>query len=223
MRQPNDNVFDMEKEHMKKVILSLSRRHGKSPSQLAQEAGIAPSTITGFLNDRDGRAKHGLSAQTQNKLEKTFPEFSEAFDRPAFENELVELSIIGQWSAQYSVYTLEPGLPSSVACENFSNVKNKRAIVETNNAFQQKSKSHYRMNSYRLDNKYYIFTNKFLDNLEITHGRLVYAKSEYGSFYMGIATKEKDKFILRKYNGDVIEDCGYIVGATLIEWCYFAP
>ena len=72
----DDNVIDMEKEHMKKVILDLSRKHGISPSQLAQEAGIAPSTITGFLNDREGRAKHGLSAQTQSKLEKTYPEES---------------------------------------------------------------------------------------------------------------------------------------------------
>tara|TARA_R100001015_G_C4621262_1_gene178428 strand:- start:1282 stop:1953 length:672 start_codon:yes stop_codon:yes gene_type:complete len=219
----DDNVIDMEKEHMKKVILDLSRKHGISPSQLAQEAGIAPSTITGFLNDREGRAKHGLSAQTQNKLEKTYPEFNEAFDIPK-QNDLVSLPVIGNWASDYTVRSIHPGMPSQIATNNYKGYENRSAVCEvSSNNTLNKINPNLRFSNFRKDNKFYIFKNQFMKDLSHANGRLVYAKSSDDRRWMGICSFYKGKFCLFGYDSKIIHDCDEIVGATLIDWCLFAP
>ena len=55
MNEINGNVFDMEKEQLKAALKALAKQLNLSASDLAKEAGISPSTITGFLNDVPGR------------------------------------------------------------------------------------------------------------------------------------------------------------------------
>ena len=219
----DDNVIDMEKEHMKKVILDLSRKHGISPSQLAQEAGIAPSTITGFLNDREGRAKHGLSAQTQSKLEKTYPEFNEAFDIPK-QTDLVSLPVIGNWASDYTVRSIHPGMPSQIATTYYKGYENQSAVCEVSSSnTSNKVNPSLRYSNFRKDNKFYIFKNIFMKDLTEANGRLVYAKSSDDKRWMGVCSFYKGKFCLFGYDSKIIHDCDEIVGATLIDWCLFAP
>ena len=66
MNEINGNVYDMEKEQLKGALKALAKQLNLSASDLAKEAGISPSTITGFLNDVPGRGHYGLSAKTQN-------------------------------------------------------------------------------------------------------------------------------------------------------------
>ena len=219
----DDNVIDMEKEHMKKVILDLSRKHGISPSQLAQEAGIAPSTITGFLNDREGRAKHGLSAQTQSKLEKTYPEFNEAFDVPK-QNDLVSIPVIGTWSSKYSVRSINPGMSTQVATTYYKGYENQSAVCEVSSSnTSKKVNPNLRFRNFRKDNKFYVFKNVFMKDLTEANGRLVYAKSSDDRRWMGVCSFYKGKFCLFGYDSKIIQGCDEIVGATLIDWCLFAP
>ena len=75
MNEISGNVIDMEKEQLKTALQTLSKMYNVSPSELGQKAGIAPSTITGFINDVPGRGHYGLSAKTQSKLAETYPEF----------------------------------------------------------------------------------------------------------------------------------------------------
>ena len=219
----DDNVIDMEKEHMKKVILDLSRKHGISPSQLAQEAGIAPSTITGFLNDREGRAKHGLSAQTQSKLEKTYPEFNEAFDVPK-QNDLVSIPVIGQWASNYAVRSVEIGTPTQIAITPYKGYENKSAVCEISSSnTSSKVNPNLRFSNFRKDNKFYIFKNSYLEDLSEANGRLVYAKSKDDRRWMGVCSFYKGKFCLFGYDSKIIKDCEEIASAILIDWCLFAP
>ena len=55
MNEINANVFDMEKEQLKAALKGLAKSRNVSLSDLAVEAGVAPSTITGFINDVPGR------------------------------------------------------------------------------------------------------------------------------------------------------------------------
>jgi DNA-binding MurR/RpiR family transcriptional regulator len=82
MNEISDNIIDMEKEQLKQVIRDLAKLNNLSPSDLAIQAGVAPSTITGFLNDVPGRGHYGLSARTQSKLADKFPQFKEQIEKP---------------------------------------------------------------------------------------------------------------------------------------------
>ena len=55
MNEISANIIDMEKEQMKAALKAIAKLHSISPSEVAKEAGISPSTITGFLNDVPGR------------------------------------------------------------------------------------------------------------------------------------------------------------------------
>ena len=72
MMENNVNVLDMEKEQLKQVIKNLAKKNNMTASDLATQAGVAPSTITGFLNDVPGRGHYGLSARTQGKISDAF-------------------------------------------------------------------------------------------------------------------------------------------------------
>ena len=108
-----DNVHDMEKEQLKSALKSLAKQQGISLSDLASQAGIAPSTLTGFINDVPGRGHYGLSARTQNKLAEEYSQFKDMIEKPMENTNLVNIPIIGMWEADYRVNGLELGMPSS--------------------------------------------------------------------------------------------------------------
>lgn len=97
MNEINANVFDMEKEQLKAALKGLAKSRNVSLSDLAVEAGVAPSTITGFINDVPGRGHYGLSAKTQSKLTDKFPEFKELIDKPPVLEQSAQVPVIGVW------------------------------------------------------------------------------------------------------------------------------
>ena len=68
MNEIHGNIIDMEKEQLKAALKAIAKQHSISLSEVAKEAGVSPSTITGFLNDVPGRGHYGLSAKPQSKL-----------------------------------------------------------------------------------------------------------------------------------------------------------
>ena len=86
-------LIDMEKEQLKLALKNLAKHQGMSLSDLATQAGIAPSTITGFMNDVPGRGHYGLSARTQNKLAEEYSEFKDMIEKPIANTNLVNVGI----------------------------------------------------------------------------------------------------------------------------------
>ena len=215
-----DNIFDMEKEQMKAVIKTIARNKGISPSELAQEAGIAPSTITGFLNNREGRAKHGLSAQTQNKLVNTFPEFNDAFDIPQPKESVKSIPVIGAWSDHYLVRPIDVGMPSTVIFSDVKNVEECVAVISPHSHVARHVSNEEKIN-FISDTRYYVFKRKFETNLKICVGRLCYNKLSDGAFAMGFPKLVKGEFFVVKGDGNPIDKQEAIVGSSKVLFCYY--
>ena len=69
----------MERDQIKSALINCATTHSISLSELATEAGIAPATLTGFVNDSKSgnRDKHTLSMTTIGKLTKRWPDLSD--------------------------------------------------------------------------------------------------------------------------------------------------
>ena len=242
MKNTNDNVHpisdkrerdEMQKEAVKELIRQITLERGISPSQLARESGVAESTITGFMNDRSGRAKHGLSAQTQNAIAQKFPEFKQAFSIPKSANNLHSIPVIGQWKKNYNVTPLMPNMAQSISQNYFNGIENQSAIMETkemlithvrgdedkNDAQQFSSEE----GIYRTDTKYYVFNNEFENPYDASEclGKTCYGVCEDGIFYLGVLSVKKGKARLLKFNGERIRENCVITGVSKILWCAF--
>ena len=205
----NVNVLDMEKEQLKQVIKNLAKKNNMTASDLATQAGVAPSTITGFLNDVPGRGHYGLSARTQGKISDAFPEFREQIETPQVIASTFSVPIIGMWDADYRVNGLQLGMPSSFLTSWSNEMDNYSAVIRSPDFF-----SKLNLNT---ENRFYLFKNVYADSLNETVNKQVYATTEHGNF-IGYQTKGKDAYYLNDFFDKRIEIAGKVLKASKIEW-----
>ena len=209
MMENNVNVLDMEKEQLKQVIKNLAKKNNMTASDLATQAGVAPSTITGFLNDVPGRGHYGLSARTQGKISNAFPEFKEQIETPQVIASTFSIPIIGMWDADYRVNGLQLGMPSSFLTSWSNEMDKYSAVIRSPNFF-----SKVNLNT---ENRFYLFKNVYADSLNETENKQVYATTEHGNF-IGYQIKDKDAYYLKNFFGKRIEIAGKVIKASKIEW-----
>ena len=210
MNEISDNIIDMEKEQLKQVIRDLAKLNNLSPSDLAIQAGVAPSTITGFLNNVPGRGHYGLSAKTQSKLAETYPEFKNMIEKPFVSSHQYNMPIIGMWHTDYRVLGLELGMAATFTCNWYNGIENFSAVVRSPHFFKS-----YPYNVSEI--RYYLFQNSYTENLDDVNSKQVYATCENGNF-MGYSVKVKDKFYLFNFYGQQIKIAGEVLKASKIEW-----
>jgi transcriptional regulator with XRE-family HTH domain len=209
-------VIDMEKEQLKLALKNLAKQQGMSLSDLATHAGIAPSTITGFMNDVPGRGHYGLSARTQNKLAEEYSEFKDMIEKPIVNNDLVNVPIIGMWESDYRVNGLELGMPSSFTSHWSTNIESYSAVIRNENFFAMNPPTKT-MSFVNDEIRYYLFKNTYTDDLRKTENKQVYCKTTAGNF-IGYQIKEGNKFYLYTFFGERIDIAGEILKASKIEW-----
>ena len=222
MMENNVNVLDMEKEQLKQVIKNLAKKNNMTASDLATQAGVAPSTITGFLNDVPGRGHYGLSARTQSKLADKFPEFKEQIEKPFVSNEQYNMPIIGMWHTDYRVLGLQLGMPSTFTCNTYVGIDSYSAVVRSPDFFKKNLRLNGGVDDFSYPNgvketRYYLFQNVYVENLDEVASKQVYATTETGNF-MGYAVKHKSKYFLHNFYGDRIDIAGEVIKASKIEW-----
>ena len=207
-------LIDMEKEQLKVALKNLAKHQGMSLSDLASQAGIAPSTITGFMNDVPGRGHYGLSARTQNKLAEEYSEFKDMIEKPIVNTNLVDVPIIGMWESDYRVNGLELGMPSSFASNWSTDIESYSAVIRNENFFVKDQP----LNSFvNREIRYYLFKNTYIDDLNKANNKQVYCKTATGNF-IGYQVKDGNKFYLYNFFGERIESAGEILKASKIEW-----
>ena len=206
----------MEKEQLKLALKNLAKQQGMSLSDLATHAGIAPSTITGFMNDVPGRGHYGLSARTQNKLAEEYSEFKDMIEKPIINTNLVNVPIIGMWESDYRVNGLELGMPSSFASNWSTNIESYSAVIRNENFFSMNPPTKT-MSFVNGEIRYYLFKNTYTDDLRKTENKQVYCKTATGNF-IGYQIKEGNKFYLYTFFGERIDIAGQILKASKIEW-----
>ena len=111
----------MNRNQIKSALINCAKTHNLSLSELAAEAGISPSTITGFVNDAKTRADHILSMRTIGKLTKRFPDLSTFLQLAEPAQELQEIRFLGliDLTNKWQIVPLDPGSKGSIMCNNF--------------------------------------------------------------------------------------------------------
>ena len=216
MQSNYDNVLSMEKEQLKSALRSLAKHQGVSLSDLATQAGIAPSTLTGFMNDVPGRGHYGLSARTQNKLAEEYSEFKDMIDKPMENVGLYNIPVIGMWEADYRVNGLELGMPSSFTSTWSTDVESFSSVIRNENFFSMNPPTNIKgfVNG---EVRYYLFKNTYVDDLNKTINKQVYCKTTTGNF-IGYQIKQGNKFYVYTFFGERVESAGEILKASKIEW-----
>ena len=213
MNEINGNVFDMEKEQLKAALKGLAKNRSISLSDLAIEAGVAPSTITGFINDVPGRGHYGLSAKTQNKLSETFPEFKDLIDEPVLAG-TYNVPVIGMWGKDYRIHPLELGMSNSFIDHDSPNIRDFISVIRRKDFF------HVNLNpsaKFKIeDTRYYLFEKKYAESLDEINMKQVYASCENG-YYLGFLHKDKHTFYLNDFFGEPL-NCGKVLQASAIMW-----
>jgi len=217
MMENNVNVLDMEKEQLKQVIKNLAKKNNMTASDLATQAGVAPSTITGFLNDVPGRGHYGLSARTQSKLADTFPEFKEQIEKPYVSKSSYNLPIIGMWHTDYRVLGLELGMPGTFVCNWYEGIENFSSVMRSPKFFRKNLIKKGIVKEDIDEVRYYLFQNNYAVDLQETENKQIYATTETGNF-IGYQVKDKGKYYLHTFYGDRIDHAGEVLKASKIEW-----
>ena len=216
MNEINGNVFDMEKEQLKAALKALAKQLNLSASDLAKEAGISPSTITGFLNDVPGRGHYGLSAKTQNKLHEKYPEFKEFIDTPPVPEQTVQVPVIGVWGADHRVTGLELGMSSNFITGWSVDVHLYSAVLRTELFFAKNFAEKMDHNLIR-EKRYYLFKNTYAEDITTIVGKQAYASCEGGT-YIGFIGRHKGHHHLFNFFGEWIKSAGCVKQASVIEW-----
>lgn len=222
MNEINANVFDMEKEQLKAALKGLAKSRNVSLSDLAVEAGVAPSTITGFINDVPGRGHYGLSAKTQGKLTDKFPEFKELIDKPPVLEQSAQVPVIGVWGADYRVTGLELGMSNNFLTDYSKNIHLYSSVLRTESFFV-KNFSDKMAKSLSMDRnkirelRYYLFKNTYNDDIETILGKQAYASCDGGT-YIGFLVKKGLNIVLYNFFGEQIKSAGNVKQASVIEW-----
>ena len=114
----------MNRGQIKKALIDCAKTHGMSLSEFASEAGVSPSTLTGFVNDISTRAEHVLSMRTIGKLSKRFPDLSKFLQiaEPYNEEQLKEVRVIGlvDFENNQRITPLEHNTPAAIMISNTS-------------------------------------------------------------------------------------------------------
>ena len=215
----NDNLVDMEKEQLKAALKAIAKEYNISASDMAKEAGISPSTITGFLNDVPGRGHYGLSAKTQNKLSEKYPEFKDYVDRPPTVQKQSDVAVIGVWGADYRVTGLELGMSNSFVVAFDNEIQGYVAVLRNDTFFMKnfKNQSKGDRKNFFKEYRYYLFKNTYEDELDVLIGKQAYCTCENGT-YLGWVGRFKDHFHLFDFFGNEIKSAGCVLKATKIEW-----
>ena len=205
----------MERDQIKSALVNCASSHNISLSEMASEAGIAPATLTSFVNDvkSSNRHKHVLSMVTINKLTKRWPDLAAQLKiaNPSSSVKIVPYIGMIDHSQGYTVGALEPGRPSSLSVENIPpnyvayGVKSGHPVIKS------------RVYFVKPEPVYDDFYN-YIDNLvvvECDEGRLVGYLMLHDSVQFWIAGpyNEKDGKLPEK-----ISDCTNIKWIQKIEW-----
>jgi len=112
----------MNRKQIKTALYNCARTHSMSLSELASEAGVSPSTITGFVNDVKGREDHVLSMRTINKLSVKFPDLSKFLQiaEPYDDQQLKEVRVIGliDFENNQRITPLDHNTPAAIMVAN---------------------------------------------------------------------------------------------------------
>ena len=107
----------MNRNQIKSALLNCARTHSISLSELAREAGIAPSTISSFVNDAKSgnRDKQYLSTKTISKLTKKFPDLATFLQIAQPLHDLREARYLGLVNPEnnWEITALSPDTPGS--------------------------------------------------------------------------------------------------------------
>jgi transcriptional regulator with XRE-family HTH domain len=216
MNEISANIIDMEKEQLKAALKAIAKQHSISLSEVAKEAGVSPSTITGFLNDVPGRGQYGLSAKTQNKLSEKFPEFREFIEKPPALEQTVQVPVIGVWGADYRVTGLELGMSNNFISDWSVNIHLYSSVLRTETFFVKNFAEKMDHNLIR-ENRYYLFKNTYEEDINLILGKQSYASCEGGT-YIGFLGKKGSNFVLYNFFGEQIKSAGNVKQASAIEW-----
>ena len=108
----------MNRNQIKSALINCAKTHSMSLSELAAEAGVSPSTITGFVNDAKTRADHVLSMRTIGKLTKKFPDLANFLQiaEPYDDKKLKEVRVIGlvDFENNQRIIPLEHNTPAAI-------------------------------------------------------------------------------------------------------------
>ena len=112
----------MNRNQIKSALINCAKTHSMSLSELASEAGVSPSTITGFVNDAKTRADHVLSMRTIGKLTKKFPDLANFLQiaEPYDDKKLKEVRVIGlvDFENNQRIIPLEHNTPAAIMVAN---------------------------------------------------------------------------------------------------------
>ena len=114
----------MNRNQIKSALINCARTHNITLSELAREAGVAPSTISGFVNDSKsgGRDQHFLSTKTINKLSLKFPDLSKflRIAEPFDGDQLKEVRVIGliDFENNQRITPLDHNTPAAIMIAN---------------------------------------------------------------------------------------------------------
>jgi len=221
MIENNVNIIDMEKEQLKQVLKNIAKQNNMTASDLAVQAGVAPSTITGFLNDVPGRGHYGLSARTQGKISDAFPEFREQIDTPPRLEQTVDVPVIGQWGKDYRVHPLDLGMSNTFISKDSPNLQNLVSVIRLPIFFKHNFESD-KNNLEIKDTRYYLFEKNYAENIAELCCKQVYASCENG-VYIGFLDDLSPKrncsgdFGLADFFGNKL-NTGKVLNAQKIEW-----
>ena len=107
----------MDREQVKAALMNCATTHNVSLSEFASEAGVAPATITGFVNDSksSNRNEHNLSMTTIGKLSKRWPNLAEHLKIANPTSDVRDVPYVGMMNPQTKqVGGLEPNKPGTI-------------------------------------------------------------------------------------------------------------
>ena len=205
----------MERDQIKSALVNCASSHNISLSEMASEAGIAPATLTSFVNDvkSGNRDKHVLSMVTINKLTKRWPDLASQLKIANPSSTVKEIPYIGMIDRlnDHRIGGLEPGRPASVVVDRVSpdyvayGVKEGHPIIKS------------RIFLAEPDPVYDNFDNHLntLVVVECDEGRMIgyLCKNHKGVFWLAAPYNEKESKQPHKTS-----DCTNIKWIQKIEW-----
>ena len=123
MNTKKDYEDSVERNQIKNALINCAKTHGMSLSEFASEAGVSPSTLTGFVNDISTRAEHILSMRTITKLTKAFPDLANHLQLAEATPDVKEVRFLGLvcLDNNQQILPLDPGSPGSIMIPNAGN------------------------------------------------------------------------------------------------------
>ena len=123
MNTKKDYEDSVERNQIKNALINCAKTHGMSLSEFASEAGVSPSTVTGFVNDISTRAEHILSMRTITKLTKAFPDLANHLQLAEATPNVKEIRVLGliDLDKNQQIVSLDVGSPGSIMIPNAGN------------------------------------------------------------------------------------------------------